>query len=317
MKKLNYLMIILFLTGFIFMSCSTDEDPEEMNPPSISFLGGIHQATGKAYVDGDIILTVGEQMVFGITAKSESNKNLKRIYIERVYEVISTEVIIDSTINSSNFTYEKITATNPNVGMEDFNCTVTDKNDKTTTISFTITTVLVDPGINVYTGISLGSYDSPTNSSFASITGETYSIADAGIDSIQSKIDWVYFDGASWGHTLMSPSDTIVETVYPTIGDWDANNRNQTRFAKTDYTPDDYNFIENDNQLVVMINNANLNFVDDFFSELQSNPGGFAVGDIIAFETHIGLYGFIKVTAVDPGANNGLSTITYDLKVVK
>ncbi len=315
MKKLNYLIALLLIGGFIFTACSTDEDPEEANPPSLSFLGGTHEGTGMQYVDEDKTLEVGEQFVFGITASSQSNKDLKSVIIERTYEVISTIEILNKDLNSSNYTFDTVVAAYPSEGMEEFICTVTDKNDKTSTISFTITTVLEDPGINIFNGIELGSWNSTTNSSFGSITGETYSIADATSDSIQSKIDWVYFNGASWGHTLMSPSDTIAEDVYPTIAGW--NVKNQTRFAKTNYGPDVFNTIENDNQLVVYINTAGLNFVYDYFSELNSNPGGFAVNDVIAFETHVGLYGMILVTEVNQNAGNDMSTIKYNVKVVK
>ncbi len=217
--------------------------------------------------------------------------------------------------NESTFEKSIQTVAYPAVGQEEFICTVTDENDNTSTISFKVTTILTDPGISVYTGISLGSWNSTTNSSFASITGQTYGIAEAAADSIQSKIDWVYFNGTSYGNTLMSPSDTLVENVYPSIENWTV--RNQTRFTKTTYGPDIFDIIENDNQLIVFINTGNLNFVYDFYSELLSNPGGFAVNDVLAFETHTGKYGFIKITAVNPGTSNDLSTITYDLKVMK
>lgn len=317
MKKFNYLIILLLLGGLVLISCSEDDDdnPDEILAPSLSFLGGTYEGTNMQYVDADKTLTVGEQFVFGITAKSLSNKDLESVIIERTYEVISTIELLNLNLSSSNYTYDSVVAAYPYEGMEEFICTVTDKNDKTSTISFTITTVMEDPGINVFNNIELGSWNSTTNSSFGSITGETYSITEAAADSIQSNIDWVYFNGATWGHTLMSPSDTITEDIYPTIADWTV--RNQTRFAKTPYDQAVFNIIENDNQLVVYINQANLNFIYDFYSQLNSNPGGFAVNDVIAFETHLGHYGLILVTEVNQNAGNDLSTIKYNVKVVK
>jgi hypothetical protein len=87
---------------------------------------------------------------------------------------------------------------------------------RSASISFTITTTPGDPGIHVYTDIQLGSYSSATNSSFASATGETFSLSEAnGSPDIQNKIDWVYFHGATYGHTLMSPSNIDVYIIYP------------------------------------------------------------------------------------------------------
>lgn len=316
MRNLRLLLGLLVLASVVFTSCSKDE--EEQTPPSVEFLGGEYEP-GKERVDGDVTLTVGEPFVFGITATTQSDKNLNRVKIVRTYENISQPItVLDSTINSSSFTIDIMTFAYPTQGSEDFECTVTDKNDLSSTISFTVTTELGDPGINVYTDVNLGSYDSQTNSSFGSITGETFSITDANADpTIQQQIDWVYFHGNSFGQTLMSTSNDDILAVYPGIGAWDEANRNTTLMGKTNLTPENYNSIENENQLVLFIQNSGVTLDQDFFSELMSTPGGFAVNDVIAFETHAGKRGLIMVTAVNPGTSNGTSTITYDIKVIK
>ncbi|MCD4696863.1 MAG: hypothetical protein K8S16_11555 [Bacteroidales bacterium] len=315
MKKLSYLLGLLAVAGIIFTSCSKDE--EEPLPPTITFLGGVHPGTGWERVDGDITLETGEPFVFGFTAKSNSDKNLSRIKVTRNYENVSLNEVMDSTVSISTYTVDIETIAYPNTpGSEVFTITVYDKNSLSTSASFTITTVAGDPGIVEYTDISLGSYTSATNSSFASITGETFNLTDAEDPAVQSKIDWVYFHGATNGHTLMSPENTDLYAVYPQIESW--TNKNTTLFGKTTSIDENaYNAVTDKNILILTIQNDGVALVDDFFSELLSNPGGFEVGDILAFETHDGNRGLILVTEVNPGTPNGNSTIKYDLKVEK
>ncbi len=315
MKKLSYLLGLLVVSSIIFSACSKDE--EEPDPPTIIFLGGTEPSTGWERVDGDVNLTVGEPFVFGFTASSNSDKNLSNIKVTRNYENVFTNTLLDSAVSVQSFTIDIQTVAYPNTpGSEVFEVTATDRNGKSSSISFTVTTTLADPGINEFLDVSLGSYNSNTNSSFASITGQTFSLPEANADeSIQAKIDWVYYDGATGGHTLMSPANTSIEAIYPSIADW--ANRNTTYMVKTNLTTNDYEAVENKTQLVVVISNQGLTFNKDFYSENVSSPGGFAVGDIFACETSEGKFALIKVTEVNEGANNGLSTIKYDIKVEK
>ena len=299
------------ITGIFITSCNKDE--EDPTAPTINFI------TGANYVSNDTILTVSSLFTVGITASSTTDKNLASVKLTRTFEIIgNVDEIYNFSLNSTSFSFDTTLATHPNEGSENFICTVTDDNGLSSSVNFTITTVAGDPGIFVYTNINLGSFDSNTNSSFASVTGQTYSQAEALSDTlIQQKIDWCYFDGDTYGHTLMSPANDEIINVYDSIASWDY--RNNTKFEKTNYTANQYDGINNSSQLVLYIQNANpeLTFPLNFFSELLSNPGGFDEGDVIAFELYTGKWGFIKVTDVNPGATNGDSTITYDVKVMK
>lgn len=315
MKKLTYLLGILVVAGVVFSSCAKDD--EEEDPPSITFLGGTEPTTGWERVDGDVQLTVGDPFVFGFTASSNSDKNLSNIMVTRNYENISTTTVLDSNVSVKSFTIDiQVVAYPSTPGSEVFEIKATDKNGKSSTISFTVTTEMADPGIIEFMNVELGSYNSSTNSSFASITGETFSLAEANADeSIQAKIDWVYYDGATGGHTIMSPVNASIETIYPAIGGW--TNRKTTLIAKTTLTANDYEAIDTKTQLIVVISNQGLSFDKNFYSENTSNPGGFAEGDIFACETSGGKFALIKITEVNEGANNGLSDIKYDIKVEK
>lgn len=315
MKKLSYLLGLLVVAGFIFSACSKDED--EPDPPTVTFLGGIYTPWGVERVSSDKTMAVGEGFVFGFTATSKSDKNLSRILVKRNYENVSNITMLDSAVSVKSFTLDIETIAYPNtLGVEVFEVTVTDANNKSASISFTITTTPGDPGIHVYTDIQLGSYNSPTNSSFASATGETFSMTQAnGSTAIQNKIDWVYFHGATYGHTLMSPSNIVVYDLYPSVATW--LNKKTTKFAKTTLTSSQYNAVMSKNELVLTIQNQGINLVNNYYSQSLSNPGGFSVNDVIAFETQGGKYGLLLVTEVNPGASVGLSTIKYNIKVVK
>ncbi|MFU8843558.1 MAG: hypothetical protein ACNA7V_07105 [Bacteroidales bacterium] len=315
MKKLSYLLGLMVVAGFIFSACSKDDD--EPDPPAVNFLGGIYTPWGVERVSSDQTLAVGEGFVFGFTATSKSDKNLSRILVKRNYENVSNITMLDSTVSVKSFTIDIETIAYPNTpGVEVFEVTVTDANNKSASISFTITTTPGDPGIHVYTDIQLGSYSSPTNSSFASASGETFSLSQANSSpEIQNKIDWVYFHGATYGHTLMSPSNNVVYDLYPSIATW--TNKRTTKFAKTTLTASQYNDVASKNQLVLTIQNQGIQLTENFYSQMTSNPGGFSVNDVIAFEATGGKYGLLLVTEVNAGANNGLSTIKYNIKVVK
>lgn len=313
MKKLSYLLSLFVITGLLFSSCAKDE--EENTPPAVSFLGGTYEPWGIARTDSDVTMETGKPLVFGFTASSTTDKNLSRIVITRNYENVSLVTVLDSAVSVPSYTLDIETVSYPNVGTEVFEIAVTDKNSMTTTISFTVTTTAADPGIHAYTNIELGSYQSSTNSSFASITGETFSMQEAEDPAVQSKISWIYFHGNANGHTIMSPVNAIIEQVYPDVANW--TNRNTTLMSKTGLTTEAYDLIENKNQLIITIINSGAVLSDDYHSELLSNPGGFAVGDIIAFETEDGHQGLMKLTAVNPGASIGESTIEYDVKVEK
>jgi hypothetical protein len=312
MKKLSYLLGLLVVAGLILSSCSKDDEAEIL-PPTIAFLGGIYQPLNLERVDGDVTVSVGEQFVFGISA-SKGDKDLRRVYIERVYENVATVIVLDSTFSGATFQLDIITFAYPTPGTEDFTCTVWDKNDKSATIGFTVTSEVADPEMSTYTNIELGSYDpSAPNSSFASVTGETFSIVDAAANS--EKIDWIYFDGDTYGHTVMAPNDDVVLDVFASIANW--TTRNATKFVRTNITASVFDGITDKNTLIAGISPFLTTLNKTFISELMPAPGeGFAVGDVYAFKTGgAELLGLIKITEVNQGGTNGLSTIKYDVKI--
>ena len=313
MKKLIYLLGLILTTGLIFSSCSKDE--EEKTPPTLKFLTGMSQVYNTPLVSSDTTMEAGQKFAFGFEATSTTDKNLHTLTIKGTYENVSVRTW-DTTLATNTFITEVQIITYENPGTEVFEVTVTDRNDMSATISFSVTTFEADPGIVEHKNISLGSYSSSTNSSFASVTGETFSMTDAEDPAVQSKISWIYYHGPIRGHTIMSPGNADIEEIYEGVAEWE--HKNNTLMAKTDLTIEQYELIVNKSQLILTIQNSGVSpMTENFYSELQSDPGGFEVGDIIAFETYDGHQGLIRVTEVNEDANFGDSTIKYNLKIEK
>jgi hypothetical protein len=322
MKKLSYLLGLFVVAGLIFSACSKDDDEDEPDPPVAEFKSGLYPGWGVMRVTGDTTLTSGDPFVFGIKAESKSDKNLKRVLITRTFMNTTPNIMEDITdIDAKTFDFDKETVARPNllsVGTEVFTVTVTDANNLSVSISFTVTTNPIAPTINTYNGIQLGSYENTSvGNVFSSSTGETFSFEEANNDpAIQAKVDWAYFNSSVWGNTLMSPGNTDVYEWYDFIAAW--STKKITHFAKTTLTAAQYNSVVSQNIMVTTIQNQGLlEMNQSFYSENISDPGGFEVGDIIAFRAQPGKFGLLQVTAVNPGANVGVSTITFNIKVIK
>jgi len=281
------------------------------HPPALNFSGGEYEP-GKQRVTGDTTLAIGQQFCIGINAISQTDTTLRRVFVQRIYENTSILVMQDTVINSTTYTNDIITFTYPVPGTEVIECTVWDSYDLSTTISLTITTIPPDPNMLTFTNIVLGSYDplSPP-ASFSATTGEIYSLGDAAENS--EMIDWIYFDGSTYGHTIMAPDDDIILQVYTTVENWPV--RNSTRFTRTSISGSTFNAITNKSTLIAAISQQGT-IDQSYISEFMPSGEGFAAGDVYAFQTDPDeLWGLIKITEVNEGSSNGLSTIKFDVKI--
>jgi len=294
MKKLNYLLGLLILTGIFFSSCKKDEDP---NPPTINFKGGTHVGTGMDYVDGDITMGKADLFLVGITASSGSDANLKNYKVIRNYENVITVTQFDSTFNESNFSDDRLYLAYPAVGTEVWTFTVTDKNDLASSVSFTITTEEATSDIIEYTDKILGSHQSATGSSFASFDGSVYSLADAKANA--EKIDFLYFYGNLNLATIAAPDDGDAANVF-----FDATNGlqtwsvlNDTRFKDSGLTSGQFDAIATSAEIFI----AAAQPAPDV-----SNANHLEVGNVLAFQTAAGKYGLLKVTNIVVGADGNI-----------
>jgi hypothetical protein len=295
MKHMRFLFTTVLFSGLAMLnSCSKSDTTEPLDQtPVINFVGG----TG--FVSSDVTLTVNQSFKVGITAFSNSNSGAKltKFAITRVINnVPSTQ---DSTINTSTLNLTVMANANSQVGTEKWFFKVTDKNNESKEISFTITTVSGAGPINTFSMKILGSYANATGSSFASIDGTVYTLANAKINS--AKIDWLYFYGASAVNhaTIASPKDPVAETVYSDLINWAV--RNNTLFKKvTDAIV--WADITDDAEIVAQTASG----------VTETRITNLAPNDILAFIAASGKKGLIKVEAIT-GTTDG--TITISVKV--
>jgi hypothetical protein len=293
MKKLNYLLGLMLITGMIFTSCSIDDD--DPLPPGIHFKGE------SGYTSADVTINENNTIKVGIVAlsNSTSGKNITSFKLTLTSNNVP-QVLIDSVVNTATYDADYF-ITFPDEGEYRLSAKVTDKDGQSAEVAFTVTVNGV-AGIIDYTDKILGSYNSNTGSSFASADGTVYTLADAKANS--EKIDWLYFYGATNHATIAAPDDDVAATVFTGadgLENWET--RNNTRFAHSLLTADQFNEITTKSQLVTAAQGAN---------PTETRLNSLQVGNVLAFLTAGGDYGLIRVDAIVEGADG---TISISVKI--
>jgi hypothetical protein len=296
MRKLVYLFAVILLAGATFMtSCNKEDEPQDLNP-TINFKGG------AGYVSQDATLETLEAFTIGITAQANatSQKNLSNLKITRTFDNqvwFEWDSAIDVNFYSIDVNFLALNVE----GTERVEFTITDKDGEQAKISLNITTESAAGPINFYTQKILGSYQSATGSSFASIDGTVYNLADAKANA--DKIDWLYFYGATNAATLAAPDDDDAADVFndATNGLQTWSVLNDTRFKKVS-TAIDWDAVTDDTIIVQETTDG----VD------QTKINQIAVGDILGFVAANGKHGLIKIDNIVAGADG---TIEISVKV--
>jgi hypothetical protein len=300
MKKIAYLMFGLITAGMMFFSsCSTDSTTPGDIHPAMNFVGGTGYTSGNATMDVGTIFTVGLQAF----SSTQSNAKLVKFNVTRIFEN-KPLILVDSTINTAQFAITLNIGANGNPGVENFIFTITDADNQSKELSFQITTVAVSgPGpINTFSMKIMGAQGSSTGSSFASIDGTVYSGPDAKTNS--SKVDWLYFYGASNLATLAAPDDPDAATIFTnaTYGLQTWAVKNPTRF-KLVTVPVDWAAVTDDATIVTLCETG----VD------QSKVNNLDVTNVLAFITATGKKGLIQVEDIT-GTNAGTMTISVKVQ---
>jgi hypothetical protein len=277
----------------------------------MAFKTGIHTSTGMHYVNADTTVTINDNFIIGITASSNSEKNLKKLTIVRTFE--TSPIKWDTTFSNLSFTFDKIFKASDQVGNEDWTFTLSDVNDNSSSLSLRITTIEMLSDIDYYEDVEFGPYGLDNLNFFSVQEGMAYSMSE--IDTISTtdstiynRMDWVFFDSNSLQISIMSPDDDGVLFPYPTIGNW--YYRNGTRFKETVISSTDFDAINTSSQIFILANGANLTRLVE--AEIA---GGIHVGNVFAFITESGKMGLMRVAALDNQVDPSLSTISFDLKI--
>ena len=303
MKNIHFPATLILIASLIVFSCS--KEAENNDPPTMAFKTGIHAGTGMHYVNADTTVTVNDKFIIGITAKSNSEKNLKKLTIVRTFE--TSPIKWDTTFSNLTFTFDKIFKASDQVGNEDWTFTLSDVNENSSNINLRITTLEMLSDIDVYEGVEFGPYGLDTPNFFAVDSGMVFSMTE--IDTNSTYIDWVFFDSNSLQMSIMSPDDDGVLNPYPTIeSQW--NHRNATRFKETVISAADFDAINTSSQIFILANGADLSRLVE--AEIT---GGMHIGSVFAFIAESGKMGLMKIVSLDNQVDPSLSTISFDIKV--
>lgn len=294
MKKVFFMLGVVFLsTSFLLTSCTEEVTPM---PPTIAFVAGAGFISADATVDASSTFSIK------ILAEenAESGANLKSLKITRVFDLNSWDTTFDyndATI-SQVFNFQAQAAE----GDESIKFEVTDNNGEKASVSLIITTEGAAGGpINTFTMKILGSYQSAIGSSFASIDGSVYTLAEAKANA--AKVDFLYWWGASTSATVGAPDDANAQAVYNNatngIPTWAV--KNNTRFKTTGITGSQFDAFTDDTDIVPAAAGSD-----------QTRIGQLAPGQVIGFVSATGKHGLLKVVSIVDGP---AGQITFDVKV--
>ena len=294
MNRIILFLGTVLLASVTFMtSCNDDSNPLDL-PPTISFVAGPN------FISNDATLTVNSPFTIKILAEANvtSGTKLESMKITRIFNLNSWDTTL--TFSESTYTLEASFTAVSEAGVERIEFKVTDKDGQSAMIDLQITTELGTTPINTFPMKILGSYQSATGSSFASIDGSVYTLQQAYAN--QAAIDFLYWWGASTSATIGAPDDANANLVFTgTNGLPNWTIKNATRFKTTTLTATEFDAITNGLDLA-----ANAAGAD------QTRIGNLAVGNVFAFKAVTGKHGLIKVTDINTGE---AGDITIDVKV--
>ncbi len=290
--------------------------------PAVVFAGGTQVGTNLPYRNVNFSIDINTKFAIGILAQSnvDSQAELSRFVFKKAAGATNPETIFDTLISGPQFTWDVNYFSNYQPAVETYYFKITDVNGEVTEKNIIVTTLQADMGIFIFEGKHVGSYESGVNSGFNTRTeeGYTYDVHTLPVED-EAQVDFIFFQNESFGFSLMSPENQLLIGMYPSINDWET--RNRTMFQKTtfDNPAEDYDYISNKNQLILAMQNlAGIGpFTINYYSEFISQPGGFEVNDIFAFENPDGNRGLMVIREIDEGATPGETTIIFDMKVEK
>ena len=274
MKRLSVFLIASLAVIMLISSCKKDEDT--FGPPTINFVGG------SDYVDSDA--TIAENTFFKVgvaaIANTESNEKLASLRLTRTMFGI---VYTDTTLSINETTYAIDFEFNAQAAgvVETIVFTVTDKAGQYAEKSLVITYEAVGVNVIKNADVNMGSFNDDFGSFYSTLNNTVYNITDASAN--QSKIDFLFYKGATNGPTIASPADVQANTVYDITG-W--TTKNATMFMETSITATQFDEIGSIYTFPTFENSAS------DINQLESD-------DVIMFRTVDNKMGLIKINSIN------------------
>jgi len=298
MKKVHVIIGLLFFAMLtLFIGCTE----ENAVGPSLSIFGG-------EFIDSDVTVAPGAVLAFSWHAeKGDAKLESMTITRDGVALALWNAKEIPNSKNE-NYTDTALLEAPSNEGTYIYELIVTDKDAMTASKSVVITVESQEVAPNIYTNKVLGSYSSPTGSSFVSADGTVIILSVAKQNS--SSVDIVFFYGSRGGEneaTLAAPNDAVLDVVF--AGDnapahWPTRNATKLKIVTTDFD-----------------NLTDANEIPDVSSDGSSKVTHLQAGNIVAFKTaststHPGKKGLVKVVSIDDSQTSvGDALITLNFKV--
>jgi hypothetical protein len=289
MKKLNYFLSFIALSGLLFTSC---EDENALGP-SLEITSG---TTVEAAANSTITIT---------WRANAGDANLKSFTIKEGNVPIVDEDFVDwneyNIPTSDNEAF--VGSARVAIGSEgtSFTLTVTDNDGLTETETVTVTIGGTAGGINEFTAVLMGAQTSATGSTLDADAGIVYSITGGAAASHAAAIDILYYYGNTNAATIAAPNDP---TVNGTSGDFTWTQswtvQNPTKLGISALTLSQFNDITDDSYLSTISGLTETKLIN------------LNIGNVIEFITASGKKGALKVTAL---ANGPTGSITIDVKI--
>jgi hypothetical protein len=293
--KLFFFAAVVLAAGF-FTSCTDDTTA---TGPVIEFI------SGTGILTADATVTTGQEFSFKwIVTQGTAKLSEFTIRLENADVTGFPNTDVPSDSYSDTYTTSKDVA-----GVYEYTFIATDKDGLQDTKTIVVTVQAAGVDVDSYTDIILGADNNATlGSSFASIDGSIYLLADAKTNS--DKVDFVYFYGATNKATIAAPSDADAQTVFssPTSGIATWTVKNATSLATTTLTAAQFDAIATDLDIAAVTAGT-----------VGTKVNNLAVGNVIYFETastsaNPSKKGLAKVTALTAEKTG---SVTLQIKVTK
>lgn len=277
-------MSLFSLSILLFNSC--DQAEQQYPNPSISF------KTTEGYITEDTSVLLGDSVVIGISAETNSNVPLTHFHFVIENDGLLTKV--DTGIYINSFSYDKLVIKGV-AENEKWSFYVRDMDGRksdTISITFTKDEESIYGGIQYVPSVILGAQNNSSIGGFYSfLNNEIFTLSEA--YQVQSSINLICFydfiDGDD--NTISSPGANIDASVFTgeySISNW--TTKNTTRFIfKEEITVAEFDACSNDSLIVY----NNFEFITG-----KRKAKNLAIGDIYAFSTEDGKNGLFKVINV-------------------
>ncbi|MDP2423710.1 MAG: hypothetical protein Q8M23_05120 [Bacteroidales bacterium] len=194
--------------------------------------------------------------------------------------------MIDSTLNHDTFTGDW-NISYSNVGVSRLVAKVEADGGLIAEVSFIVTVNSSGVTVKKKSNVALGSFNDTEFGSFYNTADEAvYLIGPAGTNA--TKVDLVFFKGATSLNTIASPDDATAQSTFAAISGW--STKNQTRFNTSTITVAQFNVI-----------GSVYKFPDFNTANSLTRINQLAENQVFMFKTQAGKLGLVKVVTLYRG----------------